>query len=608
MDGEHLDSSGLRILRPRREVLAQLGLAQPGEEAAESRDIGEREVSVEGVVERLDRGGAERAVVVRDDLDVELQLLQHDRDEVGQVEPGARAQLREEARRIPETLEAGLAERLQEAVTLPRGTDEIERVDDRAALALGDGGAQLLLEVVVVGALRVVPVPQRRGEPIECVQVLHADAPARSREQADEFEPRGRVLHDGKRGDEIGDLGFGEQSAEAEHMERDALLAQRFEEEALHLAGAEQHRGRRLLAHPCCKPLGSGPGLGAHVLLERDVDGERARERARLQPLDRCAERLDERVRRFEDDRPVAPARRERVALLRSEGGGEVVEVGGARAAPSVDRLVRVADRHDRMRREQLGQQPGLGDRRVLVLVEQHDAEFAALLLRDLAPLPHDREGESHLVGVLDEPARELRGVVLGGDVEQGVERRDVLDEGVDARVRATAAGRQGRESREAGREGAHLRGVDHVLRNCARQAQHGLRDGVDVLRERREPRILAADHGRAGELPRRGLAEHRSVALAPEHDGVVAVDAVRVGVVRLHRRRLERVVVVAEQPHVRKLGDALPDARAQLPRGLARESQAEDLARPDELVREQPQHAVGHGLGLAAARPGDDE
>ena len=190
VDGEHLDGAGLGILRPRGQVLPQLGLAQPRKEAAEGRDIREGEVAVEGVVERLDRGGAERAVVVGDDLDVELQLLENDRDEVRQVEARARAQFREEASGVPESVETDLAERLQEAVALPRCADEIQRVDDRAGLALGDRGAQLLLHVVVVGALRVVPVPQRRREAVERVQVLHADAPARAREQADEFEPR----------------------------------------------------------------------------------------------------------------------------------------------------------------------------------------------------------------------------------------------------------------------------------------------------------------------------------------------------------------------------------------------------------------------------------
>ena len=101
VDGEHLHGAGLRVLRARREVFALLGLAQPGEEPAEaSRVVGDREVAGERVEERLERSrrrATRRSLAA--DLDVEQQLVRDEGDEVGQVEPGARAQAGERARR-----------------------------------------------------------------------------------------------------------------------------------------------------------------------------------------------------------------------------------------------------------------------------------------------------------------------------------------------------------------------------------------------------------------------------------------------------------------------------------------------------------------------------
>ena len=52
----------------------------------------------------------------------------------------------------------------------------------------------------------------------------------------------------------------------------------------------------------------------------------------------------------------------------------EILDIRHARTAPAVDRLAGIADRGDRMATtEDLLQQAALGDRGVLVLVEQHD-------------------------------------------------------------------------------------------------------------------------------------------------------------------------------------------------------------------------------------------
>ena len=86
------------------------------------------------------------------------------------------------------------------------------------------------------------------------------------------------------------------------------------------------------------------------------------------------------------------------------------------------------------------------------------------------------------------------------------------------------------------------------------------------------------------------------------------------VGGVGEHRRflglqpgqRLDVIrAVVLDDPA--PLGQATPDALAQLGRGLAGEGQAQDLLGLDQIVGHQPDHPGGHGLGLARPGPGDD-
>ena len=100
VDGEHLHGAGLGVFRARRQVVAPLGLAQPGEEAAEGRVVGKTEVAVEGVEEGSARGVPEHAVRVCGDLDIELQLVLDRDDEVGQRERAAPAQGGEHAARL----------------------------------------------------------------------------------------------------------------------------------------------------------------------------------------------------------------------------------------------------------------------------------------------------------------------------------------------------------------------------------------------------------------------------------------------------------------------------------------------------------------------------
>ena len=255
--------------------------------------------------------------------------------------------------------------------------DEVERVDERGAVSAGDGCAQALSHRVAEALVGEVALAQPVRDAAQRVEVGQPDGPAGAGEQAHELGAGRWVVDDAEGRDEVGDLGLAEQPADAEHVEGNAPTAQGVEEDRLGCPAAHQERRRRrglarpaavvvvARSHPCGapvepEPLGE-PGSDEFGLL---LDGlalagldrmlacvRRRSERADRHPATR-RQRFDERVRDVEDAGAVAPRRAERVAVDggRAVGGetrGEVVEVRGARAAPAVDRLVRVADGHD---------------------------------------------------------------------------------------------------------------------------------------------------------------------------------------------------------------------------------------------------------------------
>ena len=296
-----------------REVLALLGLAQPGEEAAEGRARqSDREVAGERV-ERAPRAApAERAVLVGGDLDVEPQLLHDQRDEVGQVEPGAaRGAARRPARRRA-AARGRLAEPLRTRCARPRRVrEEVERVDDRAALALGERVAH-----AARAPRRAARAGRCRGS---CSHDDSAPSACRSRTPMRQREPasrrtssharrRGSCTHR-QRADEVGDLGLGEQAADAEHVVRHPALAERGEEHRLVLAGAEQQRGAGRPPGPALDSCSANQRATVSASSSTRLGGtttstgSRAGVRARHQPLDLAPprpprKRRDERVRR----------------------------------------------------------------------------------------------------------------------------------------------------------------------------------------------------------------------------------------------------------------------------------------------------------------------
>ena len=88
--------------------------------------------------------------------------------------------------------------------------------------------------------------------------------------------------------------------------------------------------------------------------------------------------------------------------------GAELAQVRGARATPSVDRLIGVADGGHGGAGEELGEQVGLHDRGVLVFVEQHHPESRAQLLDGGGTSAHRVQGEHHLIGEVDRAAHPL--------------------------------------------------------------------------------------------------------------------------------------------------------------------------------------------------------
>jgi len=393
------------------------------------------------------------------------------------------------------------------------------------------------------------------------------------------------------------------------------------------------------LGEACLEPGRDSGGFLVQLLFEDRVDGVCARAGATREPRDRdaagCRERLDECTRNIEDALAVAPAHAQRVAgdglpgtvrpstvlpgtvLTRgtpAEPRREVVEPRRARAAPAVDRLVRVADRHDGCAAEELREQPGLRDVRVLILVEQHDPVPLADALADSGVRARDLQGQRHLVGERDVALAPLRGLELLDEVAQrqrGLERRGIA---IHVGAGEPVGAGQLAHAHDLGDESPQVVDARVVLSEPVCEAQHGLGGLIDGEIEVGEPGIRRGGHEVASKLPRARLAQHDALRVAPEQYGVVAVEARGEGVVRRHGGLREGVdqrtaVGAGRQQTARPERDETrPDARGQLPRRLTGEREAEHALGCDVPVGDEPQHSCGHRLGLARAGPRNDE
>ena len=233
----------------------------------------------------------------------------------------------------------------------------------------------------------------------------------------------GQVVQQGERGDHLGDLGQPQQPLEADDLDRD--LAPRSARRRRRRRGRCRGSARRSRATTGSAIAGVGarrPGRRARPARRRTSRARRpatvarrprrgfGSQRPHLRGLARraAAARC---VGGLEDARVGAPVDGERVRRdvgRRRRAGkscAEPEDVGHRRAPPAVDRLVGVADRGHRVAAAVAGVGPGeepaqhqrLGDRGVLVLVEQHDLELRALGLADLgaARAPAGRRARS---------------------------------------------------------------------------------------------------------------------------------------------------------------------------------------------------------------------
>ncbi len=343
---------------------------------------------------------------------------------------------------------------------------------------------------------------------------------------------------------------------------------------------------------------------------------------------------------------------------VRREGRREAAEIAGARSAPAVDRLVRIADRHDRRTAEQRREQVGLHDRGVLILIEQHHAEPLAHLVGDGRMTLDDLECARDLVREVDHADAALLGRVFAGEVGEQRERADLLFSrrhiGVDD-GRPARRGPLEHIAEPLGERGERVEGHE-VVDAVARDPQRGVDDAAHRLASRLEPRVVRCEHDPAHEQPRRRLREDGGFGIPSDPQRVLADDLVGEAVVGRHRRPVQQGVIVrvawhrARQRHqgvhrrmaslgsaagalefgedlevplrvqlrqVRheparlELGESLQpslDPLGELAGGLPGEGEAQHLVAPHDPVRDEPHHARRHRLGLAAAGAGDHQ
>ncbi len=285
---------------------------------------------------------------------------------------------------------------------------------------------------------------------------------------------------------------------------------------------------------------------------------------------------------------------------------GEVVEVGDGGAAPAVDRLAGVADGGDGVAgalAEQAGQEDALGDRRVLVLVEQDHAELVA---QDLAHLggPGEPGRQGDLVAEVEQVPLAFGGPVAGDQLGEfapgGRGVGDLAQVGV-----AELGAPQGQQ--QFGVVGAQCLRGHEVL------GEFGV-EGEEVADEVREgagqgrvgPGGLAQDT--RGELEAGGVGEQPGRGLETDAQAVVGQQAARERVVGGDHRLTGRVVRVDGVG----VGDAgldqrLADALGEFGGGLVGEGEAEHLLGGDLAGADQPHHACRHHRRLARAGSGHD-
>ena len=251
------------------------------------------------------------------------------------------------------------------------------------------------------------------GAPAEQGEVARTDRPARAGQQREQRGVGGDVLDQGEGGDDLGDLGQPEQTLETDDLDGDLAVAQRVEDGGGVRVVAGEHADlapARLVGARLEIGVGGEDLLGEprRARRRRSRGRRRGRRRARHRAWARAAAARPEGVEvgarggwrsrgsaaserrltvsgyvvRGRPPRPGSPWRTRgcwrptRLASRRSPGWGRRRRSPDGRGPASTVRAG-----------EQPAQHQGLGDRGVLVLVEQHDLELVALDRADLRAL-----------------------------------------------------------------------------------------------------------------------------------------------------------------------------------------------------------------------------
>ncbi|CAM5593648.1 hypothetical protein SGRIM128S_06307 [Streptomyces griseomycini] len=449
-------------------------------------------------------------------------------------------------------------------------------------------------------------------------EVAGADAPARPGQQPYQGGVGPGVLEDLADGDEIGDLGQVQQPGQADDLDGDVPGDQR----ALDL----REVGRRAAEHgdlagglPGADEVGDGVGdpvdlLGvgaqqgaAHDAVAFGPGGRAEGLHARVQG----AQGFGQAVGEVQQAAAAAAVLAERLAGGGAAVGvgevlGEVVEVGDGGAAPAVDRLAGVADGGHRVAgavAEEAGQQDALGDRGVLVLVEEDHAELVA---QGAAHLGDRGEpgGQGDLVAEVEQVAFAFGGPVAQHEVGEFAPRGGRL--GHLAQVGVGELGvLQG--AQQFGVVGAQVLGPHEVFGEFAVEGEEvSDQVGEGTGQGRVGAGGLAQDA--RGELVAGGVGEQAGGRFETDAQAVVGQEAAREGVVG-GDHGLARGVVRVDRVRVGDAGldQCLADAFGEFAGGLVGEGEAEHLFGGDLAGADQPDHAGRHHRRLARSGSGHD-
>ena len=334
--------------------------------------------------------------------------------------------------------------------------------------------------------------PRAQGD-----QVARPEPGGRPGEQPHQPVAAAGIVHHPQRGKQVGDLGGGQQPAEADHLDRQPARGQGRLDDLELRALAAQHGCRRLGAPPGLPPHG-GEVIGhcGSLVLDRLVGPHEHVTRAGAGPCRQlpdghgrlAAQRAGDDVRGVEHEPVVAPAGRQvehpgRRGVGGPEPVGEAGKGAGARTPPAVDGLVGVTHRGHRVGvAEQRVQHLELGVAGVLVLVQQHRGRPGALGADQLRHALGEPGGQGNLVAEVKAVALALDLLVGrddGQDLPAGAQSAHQLGHRCPQGRTGRATGRTavvqlGQPLRAVGQPGVDLLDLDEVLGALAGQVEHG--------------------------------------------------------------------------------------------------------------------------------------